>query len=137
MCLIYIGCIGCHCTPSLWLMSLNVMTSLNVMVLSSQYGRCLQSQGLHYQKHTFRNERYARKRIYHGCEGQLEKSVLWDHSLTLLGNPRDRFFCLTLTPMIDSYIAVYQGPVVQSIISLTNSLMTHSLTVVAKVFSNN
>ena len=29
-----------------------------------------------------------------------------------------------------------QGPVVQSIISFTNSLMTNSLTVVAKVFSN-
>ena len=30
----------------------------------------------------------------------------------------------------------YQGSVVQSIISLTSSLMTNSLTVVAKVFSN-
>ena len=30
----------------------------------------------------------------------------------------------------------HQGPVVQSIVSLTNLLMTHSLTVVAKVFSN-
>ena len=28
------------------------------------------------------------------------------------------------------------GPVVQSIVSLTSSLMTNSLTVVAKVFSN-
>ena len=30
----------------------------------------------------------------------------------------------------------YQGPVVQSIVSVTSSLMADSLTVVAKVFSN-
>ena len=30
----------------------------------------------------------------------------------------------------------YQGPVVQSMVSLTSSLMTNSLTVVAKVISN-
>ena len=44
------------------------------MVLSSQYGGRLQSKWLHYKKkNTFGNERYARKRIYHRCEGQIEK----------------------------------------------------------------
>ena len=28
----------------------------------------------------FRNEGYARKRIYHGCEGQIEKSIPRDQS---------------------------------------------------------
>ena len=62
---------------------------LNVTVLSSQYGGRLQLKRLYYQKPTFRNERYARKRIYHWCEGQIEKSVPRDHSLTSLGKPRD------------------------------------------------
>ena len=43
MCLIYTGCMGRHDKPLLRL-SLNLMTSLNVMVLSSEYGRCLQSK---------------------------------------------------------------------------------------------
>ena len=38
---------------------------------------------------TFKNERYTRKRIYHGCEGQIEKWVPRDHSLTSFGKPRD------------------------------------------------
>ena len=38
---------------------------------------------------TFRNERCARKRIYHGCEGYTEKSVPCDHSLTSLCKPCD------------------------------------------------
>ena len=44
---------------------------------------------VHYQKHTYINEKYTRKNIYYGCEGQLEKSVLRDHSLTSLDKPRD------------------------------------------------
>ena len=71
----------------------------------------LQSKRLHYQKPTFRNERYARRRIYYGCEGQIEKNpslgiTVWHHSASLVmsdSNPRDRFFYLPLTPMIDSY----------------------------------
>ena len=59
------------------------------------------------KKPTFRNEKYASKRIYHECEGQIEKSVPGDHSLTSLSkpdsNPRDGFFYPPLTPMIDSY----------------------------------
>ena len=43
MCLIYTGCIGRHGMPSLRLTTVNVMSSLNVMVLSSQYGGRLQS----------------------------------------------------------------------------------------------
>ena len=31
----------------------------------------------------------ARKRIYNGCEGQIEKSVPQDHSQTSLGKPCD------------------------------------------------
>ena len=45
-----------------------------------------------------------------GFEGQIEKSVPRDHSLTSLGSlvipdsyPRDGFFCLPHTSMIDSY----------------------------------
>ena len=38
----------------------NVVTSLNVTVLSSQYGGRLWSKWLYYQKPIFRNERYAR-----------------------------------------------------------------------------
>ena len=30
-----------------------------------------------------------KKKIYHGCEGQIEKSVPRVHSLTSLGKPRD------------------------------------------------
>ena len=57
----------------------------------SSYGRRLQSTWLHYQSplSNFRTERCARKRIYHGCKGQIEKSVSRDHSLTSLGKPRD------------------------------------------------
>ena len=38
--------------------------------------------------------------------------------------------------LIQCFGTVLLGPVVQSIVSLTSSLMTNSLTVVAKVFSN-
>ena len=48
--LIYTGCIECHATPSLRLTSVNEMTSLNITVLSSQYGGRLQSKWMHYQK---------------------------------------------------------------------------------------
>ena len=34
------------------------------------------------------------------------------------------------------YICIYQGPLIQSIVNLTNLLMTNSLIVVAMVFSN-
>ena len=84
---IYSGCIGPHGTPLLRLTSLNVMTSLNVTVLSSRYGRRLQSKWLHCQKPTVRNERYARKRLYLRCEGQTEKflprQALWCQTVTL------------------------------------------------------
>ena len=95
MYLIYTGCIGCQDRPSWRLTSMNVMTSLNVMVLSSQYGRRLQWKWLHYQKPTFWNERYARKKIYYGREGQIEKTcplgsqsditqqALWCQTVTL------------------------------------------------------
>ena len=33
------------------------------------------------------NDDDARKRIYNGCEGQIEKSVPQDHSQTSLGKP--------------------------------------------------
>ena len=49
--------------PFLRLTSLNLMTSLSVMVKSSQYGRCLQSKWLHYQKPTFRNEVCKKKNL--------------------------------------------------------------------------
>ena len=75
----HVVCIGRHSTPSLRLTSLYLITSLNVTILSTQYGRRLQSKWLRYQKPAFRNERYARKRIHHGCEGHIEKSVPWDH----------------------------------------------------------
>ena len=39
-----------------------IMTSINVIVLSSHYGGRLQSKWLQYQKPTFRNDRYARKK---------------------------------------------------------------------------
>ena len=49
-------------------------------------------------------------KIYHGCEGKIEKSVHRDHSLASLRKPRDarqwssrRIFLSTLTSMIDSY----------------------------------
>ena len=52
-----------------------------------------------------------KKRIYHGCEGYIEKSVPRDHSLASLvmsdSNPRDGSFYLPLTPMIDSYIPIF------------------------------
>ena len=70
--LIYTG-IGRHDTSLVRLTSLNVMTSLKVTLLSPEYGGRLQSKWQQYQKPTFRNERYARKRTYHGCEGQIEK----------------------------------------------------------------
>ena len=38
---------------------------------------------------------------------------------------------LTFTTMIDSYILAHQGPVVQSVVSLTSSLRVISLTVLA------
>ena len=73
-------------------------------------------------KHTFRNERYASKRIYQGCEGQTENPSLgitvWHHSASLVmpdSNPQDGYFYLHLAPMIDSYIShwrlepVYKG----------------------------
>ena len=50
------------------------------------------------QKLTFRNERYARKGIYHWGEGQASASLVMPDN-----NPQDRFFCLPLTPMINSY----------------------------------
>ena len=34
-------------------------------------------------------KRYAGKRIYHGCEGQIEKFVPRDHSLASLSKSRD------------------------------------------------
>ena len=77
----------------------------------SQYGGHLQPKWLHYQKPTFGNESYARNRIYHGCEGQIENLSLgitvWHQSASLVmpdSNPRDGFFHLPLIPMIDSYI---------------------------------
>ena len=53
--------------------------------------RRLESKCLHYQKSAFRNERYARKRIYHGYEGQIDKkkTVPRDHSLASRGKSRD------------------------------------------------
>ena len=84
--------------PSLRLMSLKGITSFNVTILSSQHGGRLQLKRLHYQKPAFRNERYTRKNICHGCEGQIESLVM------PFSNPRDGFFYLTLTPMTDSYI---------------------------------
>ena len=79
---------------SLRLTSLNVIMSLNIIlhVLSSQYGR-------QYQKSDFRNERYARIRIYHGCEGQIEKSVPLNRSLTSLVTE----FSIYPSHTIDSY----------------------------------
>ena len=65
------------------------MASLNVTVVSSQYSGRLQSKWLHYQKPTFRNERYARKRICHWCVGEIETYVPRDHSLTSFGKPSD------------------------------------------------
>ena len=47
-------------------------------------------------KPTFKIERYARKRIFNRCVGQIEKSVPRDHSLTSLGKPRDARQYLTL-----------------------------------------
>ena len=116
-CLICTGSIGRHGTPLIRLTSLNVMTPLNATVLSSQYGGRMQSTWLHYQKPTFRNERYARKRIFHGREGQIENPSSESQSdITRLAswfvipdsNPQDRFFYIPLTPMIDSNIFASQ-----------------------------
>ena len=64
------------------------MTSLNATVMSSQYGGSQQSKWQHYLKNsTFRNKRCARKRICHGCEGYIEKSVPRGHSLASRGKP--------------------------------------------------
>ena len=64
-----------------------MLKSLNVTVLSLQYGS-LQSKWLHYQKPTFRNKGMQEKESIM-CEGQIEKSVPRDHSLTSLGKPHD------------------------------------------------
>ena len=54
----------------------------------------------------------SKKKIYFSCEGRIEKSTPRDHSLSSLGksngNPRDLFFCPTLTLMIDSYNIDFQ-----------------------------
>ena len=52
--------------PLLRLISVKVITSLNVTVLSSQYDECLQSDCI------IKNpcsEMKGKKRIHHGCEG--------------------------------------------------------------------
>ena len=45
-------------------------------------------------------------RIYHECEGRIEKSVpritVWHHVMTN-GDPEDRFFYPTLTQIMDSF----------------------------------
>ena len=72
-------------TRSLNFTSMNVIMSFNATVMSSQYG------GLYLlnRKFTFRNKRCARKIVYHGREGYIEKFVNGDHCLALLGKPTD------------------------------------------------
>ena len=52
---------------SLRCMSLNIMTSLNATIISSQYDFSNRSDCI-IKKSMFRNERCARKRTCHGCE---------------------------------------------------------------------
>ena len=106
---IYTGCIGPHGTLLSRLTSLNIMTSQNVTVLSSQYGGCLWSKWLHYKKKEkhFQKWKLCKKNNLSWVWGQVEKSVpgitVWHHSASLVmpdSNPQDGLFYLPLMPMI-------------------------------------
>ena len=55
-------------------------------------------------------------------------NTVWHHSASLVmpdSNPRDGFFCLPLTPMIDSYILAYRIRISANSTGASKSYLTH------------
>ena len=106
--LIHIGCIGRYGAPSFRLTSLNVMTSLNVTVLSSQCGERLQSKCLHYPLSEMKGVQ-EKESIMGMRDKQKYPSLgitVWHHSASPVlpdSNSLDGFFYLLLTIMTYSY----------------------------------
>ena len=93
-CLIYTGCIGRYGRPLLKLTSLNVMTSLNITILSSQYGRRLQSKYLHYQKTHLKKWKVCKKKNLSWVLGTDRKIC---PSGSQSDTTRQALWCLTVT----------------------------------------
>ena len=109
-CLIYTDCIGRHGTPSLRLTSLNVMTSLNVTVLSYNMAESATELTALSKTHFQKWNVCKKKNMGERTDPFLEITV-WHHSTSLVmpaSNPRNGIFYRLLTPMKDSYILTHQ-----------------------------